>query len=196
MVIGSRGSSRAGRTPAHRRYNVLHVDRAFKIGKESFDVSISKGQWWWNVAVYRSFSGRFVAAVRLAPADSYRLKWLDFWRYTLSFIERSRPRDDGGPAAPTAVCKWLSKSCPAVHEYLTVGVLPSGEVRQPSTLTFFVEGNLFKCCLHEKDANANLFASGTGLEECLDNLEERLTAAVVDWRRKSGQNGRMPPKKG
>lgn len=108
----------------------------------------------------------------------------------MSFIERSRPAATSGGPAAAAVCKWLSKSCPAVHEYLTVTVLPSGETRQPSTLTIFTEGGLFKCCLTEKDADALLFASGPGLEEALDNLEERLTAPAVDWRRKGGRDGR------
>lgn len=108
----------------------------------------------------------------------------------MSFIERSRPAAAAaGPGQP-AHCKWLAKSCPALHEYLTVTVLPSGETRQCSTVTIFVEGGLFKACLTEKDADALLFASGPGLEECLDNLEERLTAPAVDWRRKGGQGGR------
>jgi len=112
----------------------------------------------------------------------------------VGFLEKSRPAKQGPVLFVPATCPWLSKSCPALFEYLTVGEMDGGETRQTSTVTIFTEGGMWKACLNERDSEATLFASGENLEACLDNLEERLKAPHVDWRRK-GQSGTGKPQK-
>jgi hypothetical protein len=114
--------------------------------------------------------------------------------FVVGFIEKSRPQKQGVSRFVPASDPWLKKDMPAVHEYMTVGELEGGETRQLSSLTIFCEGGLWKACLSEKDAEMNLFASGASLEACLANLEERLTAPHVDWRRRGGAGGRKPQK--
>jgi len=107
----------------------------------------------------------------------------------VAFLEKSRPAIQGPQVFIAATCPWLSKSCPALFEFLTVGELANGELRQTSTVTIFTEGGMWKACLNERDSEATLFASGENLEACLDNLEERLKAPHVDWRRKGQSAG-------
>jgi len=89
-----------------------------------------------------------------------------------------------GGAAHDAV---LSDSYPAVHEFMTSVEGPEGKARQTSTLMVFVEPPLWKICLNERDAGLSLWASGETLDQALQNLEERLTAPVVEWRRRPAE---------
>lgn len=190
----SRGYGAVRRTRTDATHNV-HCWRLVRVGKESFDVTYVFGEERVYLAAYRSFSGRFLASGCCPTRTQCAAQGISFGEQPVSFIERSRPRAGSAAVTPAAACKWLSKQCPAIHEYLTVSVLPSGESRTPSSVTFFVEDGLWKCCLSEKDANAVLFASGNGLEEALDNLEERLTAPAVDWRRRGGSDKKSAGKR-
>lgn len=184
----------ARRMRAAATHNVMSME-LIRVGKESFDVTAVFRDQRVLFALYRSFSGRFLASGSGLGRSAAHSAGLTFAGEIMGFIERSRPRPGGTPAAPAAACKWLSKSCPAVHEYLTVAVLDGGETRTPSSVTIFVEDGLWKCCLSEKDTGCVLFASGSGLEEALDNLEERLTAPAVDWRRRGGQDKKSAGKR-
>jgi len=148
-----------------------------------------------HVGVYESFSGRFFCSLRCPLPDvcrAFRTRWEDV---VVSHLERSRPSKQGPQVFVAATCPWLSKACPALFEFLTVAELPGGEVRQTSTLTIFTEGGMWKACLNERDSEATLFGSGENLESCLDNLEERLKAPHVDWRRKTQTFPSKPPRK-
>lgn len=113
----------------------------------------------------------------------------------MAFIEKSRPNRNTSSAFVQARDAWFAKEFPALLEYLTVGELPGGETRQLSSLTLFVEQGIWKLCLAEKDAEVNLFGSGDSVELALANLEERLKAPNVDWRRRSGGGTRGPGKR-
>jgi len=89
----------------------------------------------------------------------------------------------------------LADAYPAVHEFLTDTTGPDGKGRQTSTLMLFVEPPLWKLCLNERDAGLSLWASGESLDQALVNLEERLTAPVVEWRRKPAEKPQKPGKR-
>jgi hypothetical protein len=186
------GRGRRTRTPLP--YNVRRWERC-RVAGDDWDVIVVGGWYRSVVAVYHHWSRRFYFCFGIPPLADVQGGRAGVWRAVMSFIEKSRPVKSGPAAFVQARCPWLAKQCPAVHEYMTVGELPGGEVRQLSTLTVFVEGGLWKACLSEKDAEVNLFASGADLESLLDNLEERLTASHVDWRRKGGVNGRPSQKR-
>jgi len=188
-----RASGRLGRTPSRSPYHVHYRER-WEVGGVYFNFTAVETRCYLLVSVYESFSGRFWCSLRLPLPGVCRVHRTTWETYVMSFLEKSRPSKAGPVAFIQANCPWLSKSCPALHEYLTVGELPGGEVRQTSTVTIFTEGGLWKACLSERDAEATLFASGDTVESCLDNLEERLKAPHVDWRRK-GQKGDGKPQK-
>lgn len=89
----------------------------------------------------------------------------------------------------------LAKRCPAVAEFMTSLTGPTGESRQTSTLTVFTDSDGWKVCLNERDAELSLWAVGTSLMGALEALEERLTAPVVEWRRKTGPKAPKPQKR-
>lgn len=189
-VFGGRG----GRKPPRLPYNV-HLRDRWAVAGELFDFVAVEDRQWMHVAVYRSFSGRFWLALRLplpGVCRAFRTRWEEL---VVGHLERSRPQRQGPVAFVAATCPWLSKDCPALFEFLTVGELPGGEVRQTSTLTIFTEGGLWKGCLNERDSEATLFGSGDTVEACLKNLEERLTAPHVDWRRKAPGGAAKSPKR-
>lgn len=182
------GSRKAwgGRMPPPHPYHVT-VQGGAKVHGVEYEWWVQDGRWRAVAAVYHRWSRRFLFTMGLWPLRYHygdRSKWGEA---IMSFLERSRPQPASNGAAKAPVCKWLAKAMPAVHEFLTVAVMPSGEVRQTSTLSVFVDDGIFKVCLHERDMECTLWASGDGLEEALEVLEERLTAPVVEWRRKGGK---------
>jgi len=182
-----------GRMPTDPTYNVLLLERV-RVLKTDWDFFIGDGRWRALAAVYHHWSKRFTCCVGLVPSrhlDNFRFNWSTT---LMSFLEKSRPRPALPDAAILAKCPWLAKTCPALHEFLTVAILPDGSFRQVSTLTLFVEDGQFKLCLSEKEHDCTLFASGECLESVLECLEERLTAPVVDWRRKGGKGNSRPGK--
>jgi len=175
-------------------YNVLFCERE-RINGQDWDWVVVNGRWRAIVAVYHHWSRAFQFTAGIVPFSAYLGDRSGYRRMIMGFLEKSLPKKGPAGPSPAAKCPWLAKEMPAVHEYLTRTELEGGELRQTSTLSIFTEGGQFKCCLSERDAEVNLFASGAGLEECLSNLEERLTASTVDWRKKGGGVDRKSPKR-
>lgn len=98
--------------------------------------------------------------------------------YVLSALGASAPGGKGACASDAS----LAETCPALHEFLTLCVLPGGATRSPATLLVFSEGGLWKAVLNERDAGLNLWATAESLQGLWSELEARLTAPVVDWR--------------
>ena len=192
VVFHRQSGVRRTRTPDP--YNVLWCERV-KVGGRDFDWFVCDGSYRAVAAVYLTWSRSFLFTLGLPPLCDMPDGRLGWSKTIMGFIEKALPSAKAAGSTVAAKCAWLAKQCPALHEFLTVSVLPGGETRTPSTVTIFTEGGLFKACLSEKDADVNLFASGEGLEACLDNLEERLTAQVVDWRRKGGGGSQKPARR-
>jgi len=98
--------------------------------------------------------------------------------YVSKALAAKAPAGKGAAATDST----LAASCPALHEFLTLSVLPGGATRTPSTLLVFSEGGLWKAALNERDAGLVLWATAESLQGLWDELEARLTADVVDWR--------------
>jgi len=98
--------------------------------------------------------------------------------YVQKALQSKAPQGKGSLASDSA----LAATCPALHEFLTLSVLPDGTTRTPSTLCFFSDGGLWKAVLNEKDLGLCLWATGESLPQLWEELEARLTAPVVDWR--------------
>lgn len=98
--------------------------------------------------------------------------------YVQKALQAKAPSGKGSLASDAA----LAASCPALHEFLTLSVLPDGTPRTPSSLCFFSDGGLWKAVLNERDTGLTLWATGESLPQLWEELEARLTAPVVDWR--------------
>jgi len=113
-----------------------------------------------------------------------------------SYVEKAL-----GSKAPTgkgaaASDSTLAATCPALHEFLTLSVLPSGDPRTTSTLLVFSDGGLWKAVLNERDSGLCLWATGESLAQLWEELEARLTAPVVDWRPSARARAEKAPAKG
>jgi len=140
------------------------------------------------IVYVRSYTGSVVATTHFV-----REWWEHLMAEKKSEIQRSYVQKALGSKAPAgagsgASDSTLAQACPALHEFLTLCQLPDGTARTPSTLLVFVDGGLWKACLHERDAGLNLWATGESLAQLWEELEARLTAPVVDWR----ASGRTP----
>jgi hypothetical protein len=99
-----------------------------------------------------------------------------------SYVQKALAGKAGTSPGAAASDASLAAACPALHEFLTLSVLPSGAARTTSTLLVFVEGGLWKAVLNERDAGLSLWATAESLQGLWDELEARLTAPAVDWR--------------
>jgi len=101
-----------------------------------------------------------------------------------SYVQKALASHGAVGSGPMATDADLSASCPALHEFLTLSVLPGGVVRQTSTLLVFTEGQLWKAVLNEREGDLSLWATAETLQGLWHELEARLTAPVVEWRHK------------
>lgn len=126
-----------------------------------------------------------------------RKKWDQAWRWSqrslyMSFLDRIPKPASNGPGNAPCLDDAFAKKYPALTEFLTVSVLPDGQLRQPSSLTLFCEESVFKLCLSERDRGLTLWATGDTLLDALKQLEGRLASPKPEWRkgRSKGQQRR------
>lgn len=101
-----------------------------------------------------------------------------------SYVQKALASRGVGGAGAAATDSDLAAACPALHEFLTVSVLPDGKARQTSTLLVFTEGAVWKAVLNERDGDLSLWATAESLQGLWHELEARLTAPNVEWRAK------------
>lgn len=109
-----------------------------------------------------------------------------------SYVQKALASRGVGGAGVGASDADLAAACPALHEFLTLSVLPDGRVRQTSTLLVFSEGQVWKAVLNERDGDLSLWATADTLQGLWHELEARLTAPVVEWRAKRPPAGQAP----
>lgn len=129
---------------------------------------------------------------------------LDWWNSLMgdkknaiqkSYVQKALGAKAPGGGGITANDAALASACPALHEFLTLSVLPDGSTRTPSTLLLFCDGGLWKAALNEKDSSLVLWATSETLQGLWAELEARLNAPVVDWRASRPWTGAKAPGK-
>lgn len=134
------------------------------------------------------FSGG-VVATRTLPRDWW--EGLDPMRkheVEKSLVEKALASRGPQGAGVRAHDADLAGTCPVLHEFLTLTQLPDGRVRQTSSLLVFVEGQVFKAVLNERDTELALWATSESLQGLFAELEARLNAPIVDWRPQKRQS--------
>jgi hypothetical protein len=78
---------------------------------------------------------------------------------------------------------------PDLVSFLSDTTWPDGSGRSTGTLMFMVEGGVWKCWLHDREASMGCFVSGQSPEDCLRAAEKAVGLEGGDWRpdRKPGQ---------
>lgn len=75
------------------------------------------------------------------------------------------------------------KGYPKVHEFLTCTRWDDGGLRQPGTMTLFIESGVWKACLNDRENEMSMYATGETTAGCLKALEARLAGEQpADWR--------------
>lgn len=96
-------------------------------------------------------------------------------------------RRDSSPAVPGSgadLCaSEFAKRWPGLHEFLTAMSYPDGGARVPGTVTFFVDGGLYKACLNDRDAGLTAWVSGPCPVSCWEAIEAGLQQDGLEWRR-------------
>jgi len=90
----------------------------------------------------------------------------------------------------------FARQYPALHEYMTADVYPSGESRQRSTVSIFVEDGTWKACLNEKEQGLVLFVAEDRFGTLVEALELLLQEDSVPWRKSKPKAGYGPKQKG
>lgn len=98
-------------------------------------------------------------------------------------MERPTKRNDSAAAASEGFeCEWGNQH-PRLYEHLTCVRYSDGTVREPSTITVFVQDGSFRVSLNDRDNGASLYRAGSGLTEALVSLERALGPdGEADWR--------------
>lgn len=58
------------------------------------------------------------------------------------------------------------------------------------SLLFFWDGDVWKVCLSDREAQRSVWGQGSSLESSCSSLEERLRAGTADWRRDKSRFGK------
>jgi len=111
-------------------------------------------------------------------------------------IKRLSVSTDAPGAGMPAADPVLARKYPRLVEHLTSLTYDDGEARQTATMLLFTQDGEWRLCLHDRDAEAHLWASGPSLEKTLANLEERLCEDDPGWRAKRGDGKTGKRKKG
>jgi len=102
-------------------------------------------------------------------------------------MERPTKRaGNGQPAASVPDLSWKHKH-PRLAEHLTETKWSDGAVRQTSTLTVFIEGELWKVALNDREGSCSLYKSGDSLVHALESLEKALSSPEPEWRAWTGK---------
>lgn len=78
----------------------------------------------------------------------------------------------------------------ALVEFLAVTRWPDGSLREPGSLTLFVDEGTPKACLNDKGQGLVAFVSGSSLTDLLLAIEDKLRDGSLDWRRSRDRAGR------
>lgn len=99
-----------------------------------------------------------------------------------------KPSDDGVnlAAPPVDGDGPVIAGFPTLYDYLTCVQYSGGEARVPSTMLFFCEDGMWKCCLNDRDNARSAWSAGRSVMECVKSLERALSDATVEWRRSAG----------
>jgi len=96
----------------------------------------------------------------------------------------SRPdpsRHNGVKEEPFSDVEFCSKY-PTLYAFLTDRTWDDGKPRVTSTLLIFLEHDVLRICINDRDSNRSAFITGQTIEEALTSLEARLCAETLEWR--------------
>jgi len=84
---------------------------------------------------------------------------------------------------------------PVLWEYLTSNWYADKSPRLTASLTIFVQGDVLKCCLNDRDLDRSAFFTGETVEKMLESVDRGIADDSCDWRRKagSGKPSGQPP---
>ena len=131
-----------------------------------------------------SFLGVFPQAWYRILTKSEKVEWI------MGFLDKLPSEDAKSGQVVAMADKSFLKDYPAVSEFCWANCWPTGEVRMPSSLTFFAEDGQWKVCLSERNKGLSLWGSGPTFEIALQCLEDRLQSDHPDWRKAKRQRGK------
>jgi len=100
-------------------------------------------------------------------------------------LKRPLPGQRSGPADAEFNDADFSKQYPTLSMYLTLTKYEKGESRVTSTLLIFLESNVLRVCLNDRDNNRSVFVTGETVESALMSLENGLLSDRLEWRTKN-----------
>jgi len=78
-------------------------------------------------------------------------------------------------------------------DYLTTSVYDCGTIRLTSSITFFCQEGVLKCCVNDRDTERTAFFTGPTMESLLEAVEQSLASDDCDWRVKKGTPAQNKP---
>lgn len=90
-----------------------------------------------------------------------------------------------GSSTPIADPK-VSGRFPALWDFVTVTACDNGDPRKTTTLLLFVEGGVWKCCIHDRERDRSAFVAASTLEGLMGKVDKGLDTDSLDWRSREG----------
>jgi hypothetical protein len=98
------------------------------------------------------------------------------------FLKRAVDSKNGKKSTDPPKDPEVSKTYPALWEYLTERTWSDGKARETATITVFIDGDEWKASINDRANHRTAFVSGDTLKSILDALEGGLAGDDLDWR--------------
>jgi len=100
-------------------------------------------------------------------------------------MQRPKPGELTARNDPPFVDGPFQRMYPTLHEMLTAIQYEDNQPRTTSTLLVFCENGVLRMCLNDRDNSRSAFFTAETVEDCLQGINDALTAGRVDWRMKN-----------
>jgi len=110
-------------------------------------------------------------------------------------LRKPKPGEYNGPSEEPFNDVSFREDFPTLNDYLTNRSWADGSARITSTLLVFIENDVLKVCINDRDNARSCFVSDATFTGLLEKIELGLKAESLDWRmnRSARSDGRVTP---
>jgi len=141
--------------------------------------------------VVHRFSGQTVASGYYCSYDYFMFEEYYEGEFMAKFLDQVVQAKKASNGQETPHDPDFERSYPALWEFLSTSRMDDGTTRQTATLMAFMEGKVWKLCLHDRETGMSLWAAAEAFWEAMETLEAMLKSPAPQWR----QGGARKPKK-
>jgi len=156
-----------------------------------FELWVTESPGGFHLFVVHRFSRQMLASAYYCSDDLLLFEQFYEGSFMAKFLGQVIAAKQAATGADVACDPDFERLYPAIWEFVSVTRVDDKTTRQTSTLMLFIDGKVWKACLHDRDTGMSLWAAAEGFCEVLEALEAMLKSPAPQWR----QGGQRKPKK-